>query len=67
MKPKLTPKAYVQRGGCRCPACGDERIEGDPVEIMGGSAYQDVTCTECGATWTDVYELTGYTNLEIPE
>lgn len=67
MKPKFPPKAYTVKGGCRCPACGDERIEAQHVEVADGAASQDVTCTECGTTWTDLYKLTGYINLEIPE
>lgn len=66
MKPKLTPKAYAKKGGCRCPACGDERIEGEPVDIRTGAATQDMRCTECDAIWTDVYELTGYADLIQP-
>ena len=36
----------------------------DHVEIDNGSAWQEVKCDSCKATWQDVYKLTGYDNLE---
>ena len=46
---------YVTRSGVSCPVCYCDQIEGDTMQVDAGSAWQDVTCTKCGETWTDVY------------
>ena len=61
--PELTTKKYVDNNGTNCPVCGSDNIEGEEVEVLAGSARQDVYCLECDATWTDVYSLTGYMSL----
>lgn len=63
----LTPREYAARGGVVCPACGGSDVSGDSVEIDAGGASQSVSCDDCDATWVDVYKLTGYTDLEVPE
>jgi transcription elongation factor Elf1 len=40
-----------------CPVCGFDQVDGGSVEIDGTQARQSVTCLECDASWTDVYEL----------
>lgn len=47
-------------GANRCPACGSRDIEGGFVEIDGTHACQHCRCAECGAGWTDVYDVVGY-------
>jgi transposase-like protein len=62
---KLSVEEYVQHGGLKCPSCGAGNVEGQKgVEIDGGTAWQSVSCTDCDATWTDLYTLTGYDDLE---
>lgn len=43
-----------------CPMCGGIHLDAGPVEIDGADAYQEVTCSSCGAAWNDLYRLTGY-------
>lgn len=52
-------KAYVKGGGTRCPYCDSEDVGGKGVHVNVGTAVQDMGCDECGAEWTDAYELTG--------
>lgn len=50
-------KKYVAQGGVRCPVCNSENIEGSSIEVDAGGAYQEMTCTDCGEEWQDVYRL----------
>lgn len=56
----MTPEqsaAYLAADGTACPYCESPDIEGGPVEIEGGSAWQQCHCLDCNATWNDVYTL----------
>ncbi len=56
----LIPSAHMALERCRqnrCPKCGSDQIEGDSVEIMPGSARQDVSCLECDSTWCEFYKM----------
>ncbi len=55
-----TDEQYVAKGGCRCPACGSDDVEGEGVSIGAGSATQECGCNQCEAEWADTYLLTGY-------
>jgi len=37
------------------------------VETDDGSAWQEMICFECNATWQDIYKLVGYDNLKGAE
>lgn len=53
-------KKYIESKGQVCPVCNKKyTVEGGSVEMDGDKAYQEVTCTSCGASWTDIYTLTG--------
>ena len=54
----LDKKRHEKKIGLSCPSCGSSSIQGGFVEIEAGRAYQEMSCTECDATWRDVYELT---------
>jgi len=58
---------YVLRKGLACPVCRSVDLQGQDVNISEGEATQDVSCDECGATWTDVYILQSYRSLEPGE
>ena len=57
-------REYVIAGGVMCPHCDNKTPEGGSVDIDAGTAFQNMFCYECGASWVDEYKLTGYTNLE---
>lgn len=61
----MTDAQYVARRGSGCPSCGSVSVRSaaSPV-VEPGSAAQKVECSQCGATWTDTYALTGYSDLE---
>ena len=68
----LTTEAYIAADGMACPGCGDTRFTKytRPIGIWGhGPTYSTlgvsggVKCTECKATWTENYALTGYSNF----
>ena len=50
-------RSYLQRGGC-CPYCRSESISGESVDIDSNRAFQEVSCSECGRSWLDIYRLT---------
>ena len=63
-KQPLTEAEYVATLGTNCPVCQSTQLEGSSVDIDGGGASQDIYCKTCGASWTDTYTRTGYTNLD---
>ena len=58
-------KSYIRSNGIKClnPECSGNDLQGGPVEIDGGEAWQEVTCSECGRMWTDIYKLSGVSNI----
>ena len=61
----MTQKEYSETGGVRCPACRLEatRNGGQDFDGQRGMTWE-YSCDECGATWTETWLLTGYTDLE---
>ena len=59
----LTPEEYAERRGLVCPVCESDDLEPGAIETHEGGAEQDMECCACGATWTDVLNLTGYTKM----
>ena len=47
-----------------CPKCRDHRIEGGNIEIDELYTWQQLTCTECGATWVETYEAMSRSEYE---
>ena len=58
---------YVEEGGNRCPApnCKSSFIEGDSYDLEGKVVYQSVHCTDCNATWVNVYTLKRAVSFEF--
>jgi hypothetical protein len=57
---ELTPEAkerYLKRSGDHCPYCSAQDIEGGPIEVDGGCAWQEIQCHVCRMMWHDVYQL----------
>lgn len=48
----------------KCPACESAQIEGAEVEIMPGSAAQDVSCLDCEAEWREYYTMDHFSFYE---
>lgn len=57
VQPVTRAQLYRTLQGKICPRCLEPSVEGDSVNILDGKAYQACCCTECGAQWTDVYQL----------
>lgn len=62
-----TADKYAEAHGAFCPACQSSDIEGGTFEADNNYAWRRVKCLRCGASWNDVYKLTGYNNLMLPE
>ena len=46
-----------------CPVCQSQEITGGETNVDSDSAWQEVSCNLCHATWNDVYKLIGYSEL----
>jgi hypothetical protein len=56
---------YLQFRGVRCAVCGNKHfLEAEDVEADGDTASCKVECSNCSSTWTDVYTLCGFEDLE---
>lgn len=68
LKPKLTSKQYTNKGGLHCPVCESKEIENVTSLTPEGAGIlsQGWQCDACGASWTEGYTLTGYTDLALP-
>lgn len=42
-----------------CPVCDSVNVTGDTFDMVTGAAWQDVSCDDCGSSWTDCYGFTG--------
>jgi hypothetical protein len=56
----MSDMEYVEKGGCTCPFCGSDDIEGGSFNADAGYATQETSCNECDRSWEDQYTLTGY-------
>lgn len=57
-------KQEYLRVGSLCPYCRNGNIEGSSIDYEGNQMFQNVTCTECGKRWIDVYTLNDITEIE---
>jgi hypothetical protein len=55
--------AYLKIRGASCPHCGGS-IEGSGMDFNGGEIIQKIACSDCHATWNDVYTLTAITTRD---
>jgi|CXWL01.1.fsa_nt_gi hypothetical protein len=58
---------YIASNGTTCPSCGHDDPQGDSFTSGNGAASQEMSCPECGATWTDCYVLSGIVGLETAD
>lgn len=64
--PAIKPEEYAKQGGYLCPMCKSNKA--CPIGELTSSftsAWQDIKCTVCGATWTDCYTLIGFDDLKV--
>ena len=50
-----------------CPLCHGNNIEGYEVEVYDCGCVQQVVCLDCGAEWTDYYEMKESVIIYRPE
>lgn len=58
---KITPKLekkYLEYPD-NCPFCDSNNITGDHIDTEGDSAYRNIDCSDCGAYWTETFDLVG--------
>ena len=54
-----TAKQFIREGGCPC--CGESLdLYYDSFEIDAIMASQRASCYNCGLSWWEIYEITGY-------
>lgn len=63
----INQEKYLQKRGNVCPNCESPNISGGPIEVDGAIAWGEVACPNCGTTWTDTWQLTGYCDLIVPD
>ena len=61
-----TQELYVATGGQNCPCCNSSDVSGGQVQVDAAIAWQEITCSDRGASWNDQYTLTGYVLVEEP-
>ena len=58
MSSKPDEKKYIQQYGISCPYCGHDDFSGGSYYADCGTVWQEMTCHDCKAEWTDIYTLT---------
>ena len=62
----MTDTQYSSHECLACPACAKDTVErGEFDQDTSGTTWRDNECTSCGATWTDVFVVSGYENLQV--
>ena len=49
--------------GVSCPVCGSADVSGGFVEVLDDTAWQSVSCDDCGSHWSDVFALVARENV----
>lgn len=55
MSIRTMKRADVDLGAC--PNCGNISLDGSSFDSDGGEVSQNLSCADCSATWTDVFEI----------
>lgn len=45
---------YLKSGGRHCPYCKSQNLDGEVTRYDHDDPEQDVTCLDCGKSWTDI-------------
>ena len=61
----MSEAEYVAASGAGCPCCRSFNVEGvGCMESRDEVMVNSLECFHCGATWDDVFSLSGYENLK---
>ncbi len=64
---KMTIANYTTLKGNSCPNCCSTEIFSTDTNLHeDGRITRIIVCQACKSTWTDVYKLTKYIALEVP-
>ena len=60
----LTSKQYVNKHDAAvCPVCRGSHLSANGFDCDGSSGSGNVVCLTCGSQWTNIWMVTGYSNL----
>lgn len=60
----MSKKEFIKARGASCPSCGSGYLKAEgEADFNGPTATYDMSCRECGASWTEVYKLVSYRSL----
>jgi formate dehydrogenase maturation protein FdhE len=60
----LSDEQYVNKHDAAvCPVCLSSNIQSEPVDADGSIGTANIECHECGSRWTDIWKVTGYSDL----
>lgn len=66
MTPRLTPAQHAERGGNCCPNCLGTNLDYQSYDFDASNGWQPALCHDCGAAWTDAYQVSRYEDLTTP-
>ena len=56
-----TPTQYANSNDTLCPGCNSPHVNSTgALEYAAEEIIKDVYCEDCGATWQEIYTITGY-------
>jgi len=59
---------YAEAAGSDCPVCGEcHTLSADLPELDCATVIRGVACSNCGSSWTEIYDLVAYANLKVGE
>lgn len=60
----ISSDEYAKHLGSSCPNCHSSDLESSATEHRDYDAVNYVTCLNCGGTWEEIMEVTGYQNFQ---
>lgn len=63
----MSDNEYVRTQGSRCPNCRSTNLGGHDTDFNADYVFNSVMCHHCGSSWTEIYKLQGYDDLDIPD
>ncbi len=59
----MSQALFAHSAGTQCPLCGSREVESQSLQADGADAWDETTCSDCGASWNCSYRLVGYFDL----